>query len=206
MLRLIHSQTVQGAILVDDIDDGLPNKTAHRIGSTADPGAYVRDGYANVPKQSTYISRTKHTNPLIPGYIDLEESQRVLLSAGKGKISGLQTAGLISVVSFDEGDIVAPNVTSATLGTPAAGDLTVGGTGFLSTTPEITTVNLWGTGVGGTSIAPAITLTVAQIIAVSPGAVTDTSIVIDSTLLPSLATGDFVRVNADAQSDYLVIS
>ena len=30
MLRLIHNQTVAGGILINDIDDGLPNKTAKR--------------------------------------------------------------------------------------------------------------------------------------------------------------------------------
>jgi hypothetical protein len=80
MLRLIHAQTVQGALLVDDIDDGLPNKTAHRLGSVADPNAYARDGYANKPKQSCYIPRVKPTDATIPGYIDLEESTRVLPS------------------------------------------------------------------------------------------------------------------------------
>jgi len=39
MLRLVHKQTVQGAILVDDIDDGIPNKEVHRLGSYGDPKA-----------------------------------------------------------------------------------------------------------------------------------------------------------------------
>lgn len=30
MLRLIHNQTVSGSLLINDIDDGLPNKTARR--------------------------------------------------------------------------------------------------------------------------------------------------------------------------------
>ena len=199
MLRLIHSQTVQGNILVDTIDDGLPNKTAHRIG---DPNTYPRDGYANDPKQSCYIPRTKPSDATIPGYIDLEETDRVVHSAGLGKILGLQTAGLITVVSFVEGDVVAPVVTAAVL----AGDLTIDGTSFLSTTPEVTTVAFWGPTLGGTSDVPAITLTVAAIVAVFPGAVSDTQIIIDSTLLGALAIGDFARVIADAQQDDLVIS
>ena len=90
MLRLVHAQTIQGAILVDDIDDGLPNKDVHRLGSTADPKAYVRDGYANKPKQACYVPRTQSAEgfPLIPGYITLNETPRVTLSAGKGKILG----------------------------------------------------------------------------------------------------------------------
>lgn len=198
MLRLIHSQTQQGALLVDDIDDGLPNKTAHRMGSTADPNAYARDGYANKPKQPCYIPRVKPTDATVAGYIDLEETARVLHSAGNGKIAGLQatTPPLISVVSFVESDLDAPVITGAAL---AAGDLTIDGTSFLSVTPEITTVRMWGPTVGGTEAAPAITLTSAQIVAVAPGAVGDTQIIIDATLLGLLAIGDNVTVRADAQ-------
>ena len=194
MLRLIHSQTQQGALLVDDIDDGLPNKTAHRMGSTADPKAYARDGYANKPKQSCYIPRVKPTDSTIAGYIDLEETARVLHSAGGGKILGLQAASLISVVSFVESDLDAPVITGVTLDSPAAGDVTIDGTSFLSVLPEITSVTLAGAGVGN------VTLTAAQILAVSPGAVGDTQIIIDSTLIPGLAPLDTVTVRADAQN------
>jgi hypothetical protein len=197
MLRLVHAQTIQGAILVDDIDDGLPNKAAHRIGSVGDPNAYPRDGYANDPKQPVYIPHTKPTDATVRGYIDQEESERVIASAGGGKIAGLQSAGLITVVSFVEGDLAAPVITAAAL---AAGDLTVDGTGFLSIIPEVSTVQMWGPTVGGTEAAPAITLTVAQIVAVPPGAFGAVQIVIDATLLGALAIGDNVTVRADAQT------
>lgn len=197
MLRLIHAQTIQGAILVDDIDDGLPNKQVHRLGSTGNPAAYKRDGYANEPKQAVYIPRTKPTDATVAGYIDLNETQRVLLSAENGKIAGLQTAGLISTVSLVAADLTAPAISAAAL---AAGDLTIDGTSFLSVGPEITTVEMWGPTVGGTEAAPAITLTAAQIVAVTPpGAVSNIQIVIDSTLLGALAIGDSVKVRADAQ-------
>lgn len=196
MLRLIHSQTQQGALLVDDIDDGLPNKTAHRMGSTADPDAYARDGYANKPKQACYIPRVNPSDVTLPGYIDLDETSRVLHSAGSGKIHGFQRAGLISVVSLVESDLDQPDITSAAI---AVSDLNVGGTAFLSVSPEITTIEMWGATVGGTEDSPAITLTQAQIEAVSPGAVSNTAIVVDSTLIGALASGDFVKVRADAQ-------
>jgi hypothetical protein len=196
MLRLIHAQSVQGALLVDDIDDGLPNKNVHRLGSLGDPAAYKRDGYANEPKQPVYIPRTKPTDVAVAGYIDLNETQRVLLSAENGKIAGLQTAGLISTVSLVAADLVAPVVTNAEVDLPAVGDITIDGTGFLSVAPETTSVQLWGAGVGA---LPGITLTLAQIIAVAPGAVSDVQIIIDTTLVPGLAAGDFVAVTADAQ-------
>jgi hypothetical protein len=196
MLRLIHTQSTQGAILVDDIDDGLPNKNVHRLGSTGDPAAYKRDGYANEPKQACYLPRTKPTDAAVAGYIDLNETQKVLLSAENGKIAGLQTAGLISVVSLTAADLASPTISGAVL---AAGDLTISGTGFLSVSPEITTVEMWGPTLGGSEAAPAIILTAAQILAVAPGAVSNTSIVIDATLLGALAIADSVKVRADAQ-------
>jgi hypothetical protein len=193
MLRLIHAQTVQGPILVDDIDDGLPNKGAHRLGSTGDPRAYKRDGYANEPKQPCYVRRTKAGEPLIPGYIDLRLTTRVVHSRDGGKIRGLLNAGLITSLTFSPSDLTAPVITALTLNSPAAGDLTITGTGFVSTSPDITSVTLTGAGVGN------VTLTQAQIIAVPPGAVGATSIVIDSTLIVGLAPGDVVRVRADGQ-------
>jgi hypothetical protein len=193
MLRLIHAQTVQGAIYVDDIDDGLPNKPAHRMGSVGDPNAYARDGYANDPKQPCYVPRVKAADESVAGYIDLEESERVLASSGGGKIAGLVRAGLISVVQFVEGDLAVPVITGVTLDSPAAGDVTIDGTGFLSIDPEVTSVNLSGAGVGD------VTLTQAQIEAVSPGAVGGTQIIIDSTLIAGLASADDVVVTADTQ-------
>jgi hypothetical protein len=191
MLRLIHAQTTAGAILVDDIDDGLPNKAVHRLGSTADPKAYVRDGYANKPKQACYVPRTMAGEgfPLIAGYIDLNETQRVELSAGKGKIKGFQDAGYISVVSFAAADVVAPGLTTADLDTPGAGDLTLTGTTFLSVEPDVTSVILTGDG--------AITLTAQEIID-GGGSVSATSIVIPAALIPGAAT---VTTSAQVQAN-----
>lgn len=191
MLRLVHAQTVQGSILVDDIDDGLPNKQVHRLGSTGDPKAYARDGYANADKQKCYIPRVKTGETTIPGYIDLRQTPRVTLSAGKGKIYKLQQAGLISVVSFQTSDIVTPVISSATRGSPGAGDLTIAGTGFLSVSPDVSTVIFAGAGVGSK------TLTSAQILAGAGGTFTGTSIVIDTLLIAGIQAGDTVRVRAD---------
>jgi hypothetical protein len=191
MLRLIHNQTVQGAILVDDIDDGLPNKEVHRLGSTADPKAYVRDGYANKPKQACYVPRTQASTgfPLIKGYITLNETPRVVLSDGKGKIAGLRTAGFVTVVSLVASDLAAPVLTLADKDTPGAGDLTLTGTTFLSVAPDVTTVVITGTG--------AVTLTSAQIIT-GGGTVGATSIFIPAALVPGIANAtSFVKVLAN---------
>jgi hypothetical protein len=195
MLRLIHNQVNLGAILVDDIDDGLPNKTAHRLGSTADPKAYVPDGYANKPKQPCYIPYNKPLNTALPGYIDVFETERVVQSAGKGKIFGLARPtstrpALIRVVSFVETDLAVPVIATATLDVPGVGDLTITGAGFLSLTPNYTTTIFSGTG--------ALTLTQAQILAAVGGVVNDMTIVIPAALNPGWTSpGTAVIVNSD---------
>jgi len=199
MLRLVHNQTTAGPILVDDIDDGLPNKTAHRLGSTADPSAYVRDGYANSPKQSCYVPRSQAAEgfPLIQGYINLNETQRVTLSAGKGKIKGFQDAGYIDVVSFVAADVVAPTLATASINVPGAGDLTLVGTTLLSVSPDVTTVFITGSG--------AVTLTAAQILA-GTGSVSATQIVIPAALVPGIAaTTTSVQVLANEQYTATVV-
>ncbi len=140
MLRLIHNQTGSGAIVVDDIDDGLPNKEVHRMGSSSDPKTYLRDGYANSPKQPNYVPYSNLVDSTIAGYIDLDETPRVILSAAKGKIYNLspRRANLVTVLNFVAADVVAPVLTSAALG--GGGDVTLTGTTMTSLIPQITTV------------------------------------------------------------------
>lgn len=196
MLRLIHTQTVQGAILVDDVDDGLPNKPVHRLGSTGDPKSYKRETAAGVVKQKCYVPRVKPGDATLPGYIDLNETVRVLRSAAAGKIAGLVASGKVTVVSLVEADLATPNISSADLDNPGAGDLTITGTGFLSVSPDISKVVLTGTG--------AITLTQAQITG-GAGTFSNTSIVIPAALIPGVATtATSARVVADARNSNLV--
>jgi hypothetical protein len=196
MLRLVHAQTVQGPIRVDDIDDGLPNKEVHRLGSSGDPKAYKRDGYASADKQPCYVPRVKAGETAIPGYIDLRQTNKVTLSSSKGKIAKLVQAGLISTVSFVPTDIVTPVVSGAVHGVPGTGDVTITGTGFLSVAPDISTVTIKGAGVG----VAGITLTRTQVLGGTGGAFTDTSIVVDTLLAPGLAAGDTVTVRADGRT------
>lgn len=187
MLRLIHNQTVLGPVLIDDIDDGLPNKTKHRLGSMANPDAYARGGYANEPKQKCYVPYYKPGDETIQGYIDLRETQRVLHSYGKGKISGFRQAGLIQVVQFAHTDLATPTVASGVL----VGDLTITGTKLLSLTPNESYVVITGTG--------AVTLSRTTILAAGgTAAFTDTNIVIPAALIPGVVVAtSFVQVTAD---------
>jgi len=194
MYRIFHNQTVSGPILIDDIDDGLPNKAVHRLGSTGDPDAYPRDGYANKPKQPCYVPRTQASAgfPLVQGYITLSQTPRVTLSAGKGKISKFQRAGLITVISIDPADVAPPGLETAVLAT----DLTLTGVKFESVEPDVTTVVITGTG--------AVTLPGPDIIDAG-GSVSATSIVIPAALIPGIAaTTSSVKVIANAQSTAVV--
>jgi hypothetical protein len=190
---------------VDDIDDGLPNKEVHRLGSTSDPKAYERDGYANKPKQSCYVpySQANKGFPTVAGYINVNQTDRVTRSAGKGKIFKLSKTvgqggpGLITVVSFTASQIAKPNITGGTT-TSGGGPVTVTGTTFLSVQPDITTVT-FATGTGGTTPAPA-TLTAAQIVTAG-GTVTGTAISIPGTAFTTIpAVGNTVTVAANEQT------
>lgn len=190
MLRVIHSQTVTGAILVDDIDDGLPNKAFHRLGATADPKAYDRETAAGVPKQPCYVPRTQANNgfPLVTGYIDLLETQRVVFSRERGKILALADAGLVSTVDFLAADVAAPTLTSAV---SEVADLDLGGTNFNSVSPDVTTVIVTGPG--------AVTLTAGEITG-GGGTVENSAISIPAALVPGLSAGESsAQVQANAQ-------
>ena len=194
MLRLIHKQSVDSALLVDDIDDGLPNKMTHRLGSTADPKAYDRDGYANYPKQPCYVPYSKPTDPTIQGCIDLKETERVTFSAGKGKIKKLKDAGFIDIVSFVMSDLDAPVITNAEIDVPGPGEITITGTSFLSLDPNSSSLEF--SGVGGP-----LTLTQAAIIA-GAGTISNTVIQLTVALVPLGAGAGIttVKVVADDQT------
>lgn len=181
MLRLIHKQATPGAIFIDDIDDGLPNKQVHVFGSNADPKAYAMDGYANKPKQPCYVPVTKPSDPSTPGYIDLKETPRVKHSAALGKIAKMAEKGFIDVVVYT-GPILAPTLTSAEIDDSVDNEITLTGTGFTSLAPEPLLVKV--TGDGGP-----LTLTEDDIVT-GTGTVTDTSIVIPLALIPGAVADD----------------
>lgn len=200
MIRLTHSQTTTGPLLVTDIDDGLPNKTAH--GLTAPPGKDQRDGSVGSSatkgtqpgvsqlKQKCYVPRVKAGTSLA-GYIDLKETDKVLMSVNKGVIAGLKAANLLTVTSFVDADVAAPTVTSMRLDLPGVGDITISGTNLTSLAPDLTTVVLTGSG--------AVTLTQTQITG-GGGTVSATSIVIPAALVPGVAdSATFGTVTADNQ-------
>jgi hypothetical protein len=205
MLRLIHNQTVSGGILVDDIDDGLPNKEVHRLGSLGDPKAQERDGYANKPKQACYLpySHTAPNGSVVAGYATVQLTQRVILSQSKGKIfklSGVPLPTLANAANFPlitvisgitAAQLVAPVVTAAVHGNPAS----ITGTTFVSVSPDITSVT-FSQGTGVSAPAP-LTLTQSQIVAAG-GTVSATAISIPAgafTTAPVVGNTVFVTAN-----------
>ncbi len=208
MIRLIHNQTVSGPILVDDIDDGLPNKEVHRLGSLGDPKQYERDGYANKPKQSCYIpfSHTAPNGSTVPGFITVQQTNRVTLSQSKGKIAkltgtppstqpGASTFPLLTVVTgITAAQLAAPVITASVHGNP----MTITGTTFTSVAPDVTSVT-FALGTGGSTPAP-LTLTAAQIVAAG-GSVSGTSISIPAAAFTTApVAGNTVVVTANEKN------
>jgi hypothetical protein len=210
MLRLIHNQTVSGSILINDIDDGIPNKSSRRevarekipgdsvlvrggISATAN---YQRDGSSlggsdkstqtgvNYPKQKCYIPKYKILpngthDTTIAGYIDVAESDRVLLSQYHGVISAFSKSlstntayPLITVTSFTAADIAAPTITAANIAAGGTYSLTITGTNFTSLSPDVSSVR-----VGSTILTPTQITT-------AGGTFSATSIVIPESLVP----------------------
>jgi hypothetical protein len=211
MLRLIHTQTTSGVILINDIDDGTPNKTAKQ--GLGDPSQYHRDGSVlggidksvepgiNYPKQKCYVPYYKQTSATthdtaVKGYIDLAEDDRVLMSLYKGVIKGMIDGGKVTAVTFAPTDLATPVLTMSGL---SAVSLTLTGTGMDSLTPNVSSVVITGTG--------AVTLTKTQIVA-GGGSFSDTSVVIPVALMGGVVDpGSSVKVLADDQySNTLVVT
>jgi len=170
--RVIHQQISGGSILIDKIDRSQGNFS----------------GYAQLGKQPVYVPYSNPIDSLVSGYVDLVQTDEVLLaSRSGGSIGGLVGMGYISSLIVDSADVATPTLTSAA---NAAGDTTLGGTVFLSITPDITYViftNLSGT----TQYVPQSEFTThsaTQII------IPDTSI-----LIGSPTTGWIVQVKANSK-------
>lgn len=207
MLRITHTQVALGPHHITDIDDGLTRQTSKR--GTGDPKRVQRDGNSlsgpdkstkpgvNYLKQKCYLPRVKAGETSVAGYIDIKETDRVLMSQGKGCINGLRVAGHVTVTSFTAADVAAPTLSVADLGTPGAGDLTLTGTNMTSLAPDITSVILTGTG--------AVTLTQTQI-TTGGGTVSATSIFIPAALITgAVVTATSAKVRADGQLSSVVV-
>ena len=171
-IRVIHSQTTQGPLLLNDVEDGLP-----------------RENFAYLYKQQVYIPRVDPVDPSIPGFTDLVPTGKVLSSVDGGVIAGLQSAGYcLAPILYDDTDTVAPAISAAVI----SGALTITGTNMLSLAPVLTQVVITGDG--------AVTLNENQILTAG-GTVSETSIVVPATLIPGVSdTSSSAQVVADRQN------
>lgn len=123
LVRVVNQQTISRSILIDKIDRSQGNFT----------------GYAQKAKQKIYIPYKNPLDPSVKGYLDLVPTDEVLLSADSGTIKGLSNSGRVSFSVISSALITTPTVTSAA---NAAGSTTIGGTTFLSVSPDITYVTI----------------------------------------------------------------
>jgi hypothetical protein len=117
LVRVINNQIYNRSILLDKIDMSQGNF----------------EGYAQHPKQAIYVPYSNPKDPSVKGYLDLIPTDEVLLRANIGFGSFLTTLAINSSL------IATPVVTS---GSNAGANTTLGGTTFLSISPDITKVVL----------------------------------------------------------------
>ena len=137
LARVVNEQTLpqglsrDGSILLDKIDKSQ--------GNSENPP------YAQVPKQKLYVPYANPANPAVKGYVDLVQTDEVILALDPdGSIGGLAATvpPAVSITLVNSALVAAPVVTSAASATPGAGDITIGGTTFLSVLPDVTAVYL----------------------------------------------------------------
>jgi hypothetical protein len=127
LTRVVNEQTIVGSasILLDKIDKSQGN-------SDSPP-------YAQRAKQKIYVPYVNPVDPTVKGYVDMVQSDEVLLAMEPhGTIGGLESDGIVTVTVFSSVLIATPTVTSAA---NALGDTTINGTTYLSLSPDITYVD-----------------------------------------------------------------
>jgi len=120
VLRVINGQLYNRSILINSLDNGLPNSLPDER-----------------HKQQVYVPYTNPIDSNVPGYSDFTLTDRVLRSTNSGVINKLNSAGIISIGIIDSADTVAPTVTSASYTDPT---ITINGTKFTSISPDVTYV------------------------------------------------------------------
>jgi hypothetical protein len=140
LFRVVNQQTLNRSILIDKCDDGQANTP----------------GYAQYQKQRVYIPFSNPLNTAVKGYTDFVPTDRVLLSANNGTISGLVTAGRVALTIFNSALVAAPVITGSTL--PGA-STSIAGTTFTSLAPDLTSITLTNL-VGATQTIPSSSFTV----------------------------------------------
>lgn len=136
IIRLLHSQTTEGSILLSNIEDGLPNK---EFGIQHKQQVYIPYYHSFFDKNGKLqIDRNR------AGYTDLVPSDSVKLSQASGAIFVLKVAGIFEEVEIPTGALKRPTITRAYQSAKATEDgaVIIEGTNFISYAPDITSVTL----------------------------------------------------------------
>ena len=155
------------SILINDLEDGTRRDEAD--GNIVSLGK----GPVYLPYESA---------PGVPGFIDLVKDSKAVFSAAKGEIAKLVAAGLVTTLDIPAGSLVAPVLVTADFDVPGAGDVTLSGSGFLSSDPIETVVNFTGPG-AQTIVCDNTLLPVPSTFISGGGTISDVSIVIPVGLL-----------------------
>jgi hypothetical protein len=179
MLRVIHSQSKVGTVVLSDIEDGCRFNSRHILDASKRAAM----------KQKVVIPFSDPLFPAQAGYVDLIDTDNVLLSANHGCLSGLATAGLVTIQVFSPTAKSVPAITAASI---AGGNLTITGTYMVSLLPDVSSLVVTGAG--------ARTLTATQVTG-GGGTWTDTSVVVPMTMLTGMTSvTSTVAIVADRNS------
>ncbi len=125
LVRVVNQQKRVRSILLDKIDISQGNF----------------EGYAQHPKQKIYVPYSNPLDVSVKGYVDLVESDEVLLAMGpKGVITGLAAASEVTFAVIASSLVATPVVTAAS--NDGMGTTTITGTTFTSVSPDVTYVTL----------------------------------------------------------------
>lgn len=133
LTRVVNEQTITGtaSILLDKIDKSQGN-------SDSPP-------YAQRAKQALYVPYWNLVDPTVKGYVDLVQTDEVLLAMEPhGTIGGLEANGVVTVTVFSSGLIATPTIIAAANG--GGGFTVIDGNPvtdtYLSLSPDVTYVDL----------------------------------------------------------------
>jgi hypothetical protein len=187
LIRVINQQKINRSILLDKLDDGQANTTGY---------AYKARNMVYVPYSKTTDSAGLALPSAVKGYVDLVPSDRVLLSAANGTISGLATSTHISTFAFSSA-LKKTSVISSATHSGVTNDTTIGGTTFFSVTPDVTYVVFQAPG-GATQTVPSSAF----------ASFSTTQIVIDDSTItigvPGAGWKVTVRANSSSSNTYTI--
>jgi hypothetical protein len=112
--RFVHNQDQEGEILIDDVEDGLPNKPFGRFRKQQVYIPYHRK-YTEVKASGEVVVKEDRSKP---GFVDLVRTEQVEKSIQNGALSGLADKGDLNKIEVQAGQDDPPSIDSAYVDTP----------------------------------------------------------------------------------------